>query len=172
MLRETVDDLGLSKSVTFFLLNSPIMLRLFQRTQFQGSKTCPRVFSKSFHSLPFLRQELILKVEPLKRDNESEDVKRRRLVYQSRKRGILETDLLLSRFAKRYLPTMSVEEMEEYDDLLNELDWDIYYWAVKNYEVTPLPEKWKDSKILAKLQEMSANNEGEILRMPNLDDSP
>ncbi|ANZ75077.1 BA75_02861T0 [Komagataella pastoris] len=145
------------------------MLRFLQRSQFQGSKTRPRVFSKPFHSFPFLKQEeLILKVEPLKRDNEPEDVKRRRLVYQSRKRGILETDLLLSRFAKRYLPTMSMEEMEEYDDLLNELDWDIYYWAVKNYEVTPLPEKWKDSKILTKLQEMSANNEGEILRMPNL----
>lgn len=109
-----------------------------------------------------------MKIEPIQRTGETIDVKRARLVYQSRKRGILESDLLLSRFAKKYLNTFSDEELDEYDKLLDEPDWDIYYWATKNYDVTPLPEKWKNSKILALLQKTAQNEEREILRMPDL----
>lgn len=117
---------------------------------------------------PVYNAELTMKIEPIQRTGESIDVKRARLVYQSRKRGILESDLLLSRFAKRYLSGFSQEELDEYDKLLDEPDWDIYYWATKNYDVTPLPDKWKNSKILKLLQEDAENKEKEILRMPEL----
>jgi succinate dehydrogenase assembly factor 2 len=50
---------------------------------------------------------------------------------QSRKRGILESDLLLSTFADAYLPTMTREQMMAYDRFLDENDWDIYYWATQ-----------------------------------------
>ncbi|KAI8946950.1 DUF339-domain-containing protein [Xylaria longipes] len=70
-------------------------------------------------------------IEPLRRVGEDEKTMRARLVYQSRKRGILETDLLLSTFADQYLPTMSQEQMTEYDLFLDENDWDIYYWATQ-----------------------------------------
>ncbi|SCV04836.1 LAMI_0H19746g1_1 [Lachancea mirantina] len=111
---------------------------------------------------------LRVKVEPIKRTDEPLDKKTARLIYQSRKRGILETDLLLSRFAAQHLKSMTPEELEEYDQLLNELDWDIYYWATKNYSVTPLPKRWENSKILKMLQDFSVNREKEILRMPDL----
>jgi len=114
------------------------------------------------------KEEQVVKIAPIERKNEDLKKKKARLVYQSRKRGILETDLLLSKFAKLYLDSFSMEELDEYDKLLDELDWDIYYWATKNYEITPLPEKWKDSKILKMLQELSENKEREVLRMPNL----
>jgi hypothetical protein len=52
---------------------------------------------------------------PLDRSYETADVTRARLLYQSRKRGILETDLLLSTFAHKHLSTMSQSEMQEYD---------------------------------------------------------
>lgn len=117
---------------------------------------------------PVYNAELTMKIEPIQRTGESIDVKRARLVYQSRKRGILESDLLLSRFAKRYLSGFSQEELDEYDKLLDEPDWDIYYWATKNYDVTPLPDKWKNSKMLKLLQEDAENKEKEILRMPEL----
>ncbi|KAM9913845.1 hypothetical protein OXX59_005292 [Metschnikowia pulcherrima] len=112
--------------------------------------------------------ELAARIDPIKRTGESIDVKRARLTYQSRKRGILESDLLLSRFAKKHLHTFSMEQLNEYDQLLDEPDWDIYYWATKNFDVTPLPEKWQKSEILALLQQDTANNDGEILRMPDL----
>lgn len=111
---------------------------------------------------------LRIKVQPIERKGESIDKKRARLIYQSRKRGILETDLLLSRFAAKYLKDLSLKELEEYDSLLNELDWDIYYWATKNFDTSPLPKKWENSKLLEKLQDFSQNKEKEILRMPDL----
>ena len=40
---------------------------------------------------------------------------RARLVYQSRKRGTLESDLLLSTFARERLGGMSEEELREFD---------------------------------------------------------
>jgi hypothetical protein len=52
---------------------------------------------------------------PIDRSYETPDVTRARLLYQSRKRGILETDLLLSTFAHKHLSTMSETEMQEYD---------------------------------------------------------
>lgn len=110
-----------------------------------------------------------IKVHPIKRINESIDKKRARLIYQSRKRGILETDLLLSGFAAKHLRSMTNEELDEYDALLNELDWDIYYWVTKNYKTSPVPERWKNSEILKKLQDFSENKEKKILRMPDLE---
>lgn len=50
---------------------------------------------------------------------------------QSRKRGTLESDLLLSTFAAAYLPRMTPEQMSQYDRFLDENDWDIYYWATQ-----------------------------------------
>ncbi|KAI0205932.1 Flavinator of succinate dehydrogenase-domain-containing protein [Astrocystis sublimbata] len=70
-------------------------------------------------------------IQPLRRVGEDEKTMRARLVYQSRKRGILETDLLLSTFADQYLPAMSQEQMAQYDLFLDENDWDIYYWATQ-----------------------------------------
>ncbi|CAH2352928.1 succinate dehydrogenase assembly factor 2, mitochondrial [[Candida] railenensis] len=132
------------------------------------SNTSKRTLNYGKPQNPKHNLEITMKIEPIERTGESIDIKRARLVYQSRKRGILESDLLLSRFAKKYLKTFSLEELDEYDKLLDEPDWDIYYWATKNYDVTPLPEKWQNSKILKLLQEDAKNKEKEILRMPNL----
>ncbi|KAI8957767.1 DUF339-domain-containing protein [Daldinia sp. FL1419] len=71
------------------------------------------------------------RVEPMRRVGEDDATMRARLVYQSRKRGTLESDLLLSTFADEYLPSMTREQMEQYDLFLDENDWDIYYWATQ-----------------------------------------
>lgn len=92
------------------------------------------------------------RVEPLRRVGETDDTKRARLLCtfdplplplhavnmltrgkdQSRKRGILESDLVLSTFAAKYLPTMTAAQLTEYDLFLDENDWDIYYWATQH----------------------------------------
>lgn len=54
---------------------------------------------------------------------------------QSRKRGTLESDLLMSTFADAHLPNMTLAQMAQYDLFLDENDWDIYYWATQ--ELTP-----------------------------------
>lgn len=103
---------------------------------------------------------------PIPRPNEETENKRRRLTYQSRKRGILETDLLLSTFAKIWLPKFTLEELIEYDKLLDEPDWDIFYWATNK---KPIPEEWKDSKVLEMIRQHAKNEDKKVLRMPDLD---
>ncbi|KAG6017349.1 hypothetical protein E4U41_004233, partial [Claviceps citrina] len=76
-------------------------------------------------------QGIKFRVAPLRRTGEDDDTKRARLLYQSRKRGTLESDLLLSTFAQVHLPTMSSDLLSQYDLLLDENDWDIYYWATQ-----------------------------------------
>lgn len=94
------------------------------------------------------------KVEPLRRTGEDANTMRARLLCtspppksvtsltltyllpdQSRKRGTLESDLLLSTFANDNLATMTVHQLQQYDLFLDENDWDIYYWATQ--EPTP-----------------------------------
>ncbi|SPJ81692.1 related to EMI5 - protein required for transcriptional induction of the early meiotic-specific transcription factor IME1 [Fusarium torulosum] len=76
------------------------------------------------------------RVEPLRRVGEDDNTKRARLVYQSRKRGTLESDLLLSTFAAAHLSTLSPELLDQYDRFLDENDWDIYYWATQKEELS------------------------------------
>ncbi|KAF9239819.1 mitochondrial protein [Melanogaster broomeanus] len=142
--------------------------RLLRRTLFASPPT-----SSDPWPLPHTPQHLSNTVtpshtpapQPLPRPNESLQAMRARLVYQSRKRGTLESDLLLSTFARDHLPVMSEAEMREYDKLLDEPDWDIYYWSTGNR--TP-PERWSNSAILDKLR-VHAKNEGKVVRkMPAL----
>ncbi|EGR52614.1 uncharacterized protein TRIREDRAFT_53981 [Trichoderma reesei QM6a] len=76
-------------------------------------------------------QGATFRIEPLRRVGEDDATKRARLLYQSRKRGTLESDLLLSTFAAQHLPTMTTAELDQYDLFLDENDWDIYYWATQ-----------------------------------------
>nr|AKV71238.1 mitochondrial complex succinate-ubiquinone oxidoreductase subunit 5 [Tetranychus cinnabarinus] len=73
------------------------------------------------------------------RFNESIEVKRARLLYQSRKRGMLENDLILSTFAHRYLNTFDAQQLDVYDSLINgpSNDWDLFYWVVGKKETPP-----------------------------------
>lgn len=49
--------------------------------------------------------------------------------------------------------------------LMDEPDWDIYYWATSK---RPPPERWADSQLLEQLR-VHARNEGKVVRrMPDL----
>merc|ERR1711935_502821 len=72
--------------------------------------------------------------------------KRARLVYQSRKRGMLENGLLLGSFASKHLATFDDEK-----PALN--DWEIFYWAVGQKET---PEDF-DNVIMDMLKEHAKN---------------
>jgi succinate dehydrogenase assembly factor 2 len=53
--------------------------------------------------------------------------------------------------------------------MLDEPDWDIYYWATEKR--TP-PERWASSQLLEKLR-IHARNEGKVIRrMPPLSEQP
>ncbi|XP_045492154.1 succinate dehydrogenase assembly factor 2-B, mitochondrial-like isoform X2 [Colias croceus] len=94
------------------------------------------------------------------------DKRKARLQYQSRKRGMLENDLLLSTFAKKYLDGLSEEQTMMYDRLINSPsnDWDIYYWIV---EKKPTPKEF-DNEIMNMLKKHAKNEERVILSQPDL----
>ncbi|KAK3360188.1 Flavinator of succinate dehydrogenase-domain-containing protein [Lasiosphaeria hispida] len=79
------------------------------------------------------------KIEPLRRVGETPSTMRARLLYQSRKRGTLESDLLLSTFASQNLAAMTPAQLVQYDLFLDENDWDIYYWATQEPPPTDTP---------------------------------
>jgi succinate dehydrogenase assembly factor 2 len=49
------------------------------------------------------------------REGEAVETIRARLLYQSRKRGMLENGILLSTFAAKHLESMNEAELKEYD---------------------------------------------------------
>ncbi|KAJ8272200.1 hypothetical protein COCON_G00110590 [Conger conger] len=99
---------------------------------------------------------------------EALDIKRRRLLYESRKRGMLENCILLSLFAKQYLNTMTETQLYQYDKLINEPsnDWDIYYWATG---AQPTPPDYQ-GEVMDLLQEFTKNRDQEQrLSAPDLE---
>jgi succinate dehydrogenase assembly factor 2 len=101
--------------------------------------------------------EFIPVPEYAERQGEAMDVRKARLLYQSRKRGMLENGLLLSTFASKYLKGMNEKQVELYDKLINKPsnDWEIYYWATGN---KPTPEEYQ-SEIMDMLQEHARNED-------------
>ncbi|XP_020916819.1 succinate dehydrogenase assembly factor 2-A, mitochondrial [Exaiptasia diaphana] len=102
------------------------------------------------------------------REGESVETKRSRLLYQSRKRGMLENGLLLSTFANKYLKNFDKESLELYDKLINQPsnDWDLYYWMIENQ---PTPEEYNNS-VMDLLKEHAKNEKRDVrLRQPDLE---
>jgi antitoxin CptB len=65
-------------------------------------------------------------------------VRRKRLLYQSRYRGCLESDLLFGSFAARNLPSLSGLQLDRYEALLEESDQDLFAWITGQQ---PVPER-------------------------------
>ncbi|KAH8303090.1 hypothetical protein KR044_012217, partial [Drosophila immigrans] len=101
------------------------------------------------------------------RPDEPLQARKQRLLYQSRKRGMLENDLLLSTFVAKYLKDFNAEQTAIYDQLINGVsnDWDIFYWAT---ETKPTPPEF-DTEIMKLLKEHVKNAERvQRLRQPDL----
>ena len=98
---------------------------------------------------------------------EDSEAMRARLLYQSRKRGIRENDLLLSSFANIHLATMTIEELHDYDRIINGVDneWDLYKYMVGS-EPTPVD---LDSEVMRSLKVFASNPDRQKrLFMPEL----
>ncbi|EAN98386.1 hypothetical protein C3747_41g242 [Trypanosoma cruzi] len=64
--------------------------------------------------------------------NEPDDAKRRRLIYQSAYRGMAEMDIILGAFSRHSLEGMPREQLDEYDTILRHFDSDLFKWLVMN----------------------------------------
>lgn len=79
---------------------------------------------------------------------------------------MLENDLLLSTFAKKYLDSFTEEQTMMYDRLINSPsnDWDLFYWIV---EKQPTPKEF-DNEIMDLLKKHAKNEKRVILSQPPL----
>jgi len=103
----------------------------------------------------------------VEKTGETVELKRARLLYQSRKRGMLENGLLLSTFAGKFLKTFNEDQLSSYDKLINQPtnDWEIYYWVTGVKEV---PDEFQ-SDVMTLLQKHAKNEEKECrLTQPDL----
>ena len=68
---------------------------------------------------------------------ETIEVRRKRLIHRSRYTGMKETDLLLGRFAERYVPHFSAEQLDHYERLLEAPGPMIFAWVTGREPVPP-----------------------------------
>jgi antitoxin CptB len=75
---------------------------------------------------------------------EALEIRRKRLLFQSRHRGTKESDLLLGAFATAHLAAFSPAQLDRYEALLDEGDAVLFDWITGRAE--PPPER--DSDVL------------------------
>jgi antitoxin CptB len=68
---------------------------------------------------------------------ETAETRLKRLRMRSWRRGIKEMDLILGGWADRRLSTLSTDDLEVYDALLEENDRDLYAWVTGASDVPP-----------------------------------
>uniref|UniRef100_A0A7S2R8F6 FAD assembly factor SdhE n=1 Tax=Rhizochromulina marina TaxID=1034831 RepID=A0A7S2R8F6_9STRA len=79
---------------------------------------------------------------------DGDTIRRKRLIYRSKQRGWLEVDLLMGTWAVEHVPSLSSEELDQYEALLNRETIDIFN-IVTGKDVPP-PEV--ESPLLKKIQ--------------------
>jgi antitoxin CptB len=66
---------------------------------------------------------------------ETHEIRIKRLKMRSWRRGTKEMDLILGGFADTVLAGLDSAVLDDYESLLEENDWDLYYWVTGAREV-------------------------------------
>ena len=73
---------------------------------------------------------------------EALEIRRKRLLYQSRHRGTKESDLLLGAFATAHLAAFTPDQLDRYEALLDESDAELFDWITGR--ASPPPDRESD----------------------------
>ena len=65
------------------------------------------------------------------------ETRRKRLLYRSVYRGNKENDILLGQFARAHIASFGVEELDQYERILEAGDNDIFDWVSGQAEIPP-----------------------------------
>ncbi len=79
------------------------------------------------------------------------DARRKRLIYRATHCGMKENDVLLGRFALAKLAEMTDDEADQFENLMNHSDNDLYNW-ITGREPTP---DMVDSPVLRMIKEFN-----------------
>ena len=78
------------------------------------------------------------------------EMRRKRLIFRSWRRGFRELDLVLGAFAERYLDALDDAELSEYEALLEVPDQRLYAWIVGR-EATPAE---REGRVMERLRRL------------------
>jgi succinate dehydrogenase flavin-adding protein (antitoxin of CptAB toxin-antitoxin module) len=81
----------------------------------------------------------------------------KKLLYQSKNRGCKETDLILGKFANRFLLDADKESLRDFAMILEQDDTDIYDWVTQKI----LPPPHLDSKVMQSLLKFNINKDND-----------
>jgi succinate dehydrogenase assembly factor 2 len=93
-----------------------------------------------------------------------------RLTYHSRKRGILETTLILSRFADDHLASLSDQDRTDYERLIMSNDWsewDLYRYLTADEHRLDVPDQVRAWPVFWQIREMLKQKGGVANRSDN-----
>ncbi|MGE3304181.1 MAG: succinate dehydrogenase assembly factor 2 [Hyphomonadaceae bacterium] len=76
------------------------------------------------------------------------DPRRKRIVFRAWRRGFLEIDLILGKFADEHVDKLNDAELAEFERLLDAPDADVYGWIVA---AEPPPAAWAGA-LMARLR--------------------
>ncbi|KAF0104834.1 MAG: hypothetical protein FD163_1285 [Hyphomonadaceae bacterium] len=90
------------------------------------------------------------------------EIRIKQLRFRAWRRGFREHDFLMGTYADQELDKLSDSELDQFDELLNQQDWDVYYWIIGQRET---PAQY-DGSVLNSLQSFASLKttlwEGEI----------
>jgi len=70
-----------------------------------------------------------LEIEGNLKHYDKDIVRRKRMIYRSKQRGWLEADILLGSWAVLHVPSLTFEELDEYEIILNEETIDVFNYV-------------------------------------------
>ena len=86
---------------------------------------------------------------------ENDQIRRKRLRFRSWHRGTRELDLLLGRFADRHMASLTPQQLDRYEALIDQPDPDIYSW-ISGRESPPTAH---DNDVLKLIKNMKSSIE-------------
>jgi antitoxin CptB len=79
------------------------------------------------------------------------EIRIKQLRYRAWRRGFREHDFLMGTFADKELAAQNEKGLDAFEALLDQADWDVYYWIVGQ---KPVPSAF-DTPVMSQLQAMS-----------------
>ncbi len=76
------------------------------------------------------------------------EARRKQLLFRSHHCGMKENDILLGRFADRYITELSDQQLDQLDNLMQQNDIDVMNWIIGK---TPLPKAF-DNALMTLIQ--------------------
>lgn len=78
------------------------------------------------------------------------EISKKKLIYLATKRGIVENEIIFDKFIKSHFNRLNEVEINLFNELLLEYDWDIFAWITGQRKA---PEKYCNSTLFYLLKE-------------------